>query len=78
MKKIALITCSFIAIFLVGCGPSSEVFAITMVAQTDAAATQTLAAIPTEIPTPTPTSTLTPTGTPTLTQHLNQNPIPKL
>ena len=60
MKKIALLTCSFIVIFLVGCGPSSEELAITMVAQTDVANILTRVAMPTD----TPTSTLTPTDTP--------------
>ncbi len=56
MKKTILLTCSFILIFSAGCGPSSEELAVTMVAQTDVAATQTHAAIPID----TLTATLTP------------------
>jgi len=64
MKKIVVLTCSFIVIFSAGCGPSSEELAVTMVAQTDEAATQTRAAMPTDTPTPTPTNTPPPTLTP--------------
>ena len=60
MKKTILLTCSLMVIFLAGCGPSSEVLAVTMVAQTEAAVTQTRAAMPTD----TPTNTLMPTDTP--------------
>jgi len=63
MKKIILLTCSFIVIFSAGCGPSSEELAVTMVAQTDVAATQTRAAAATSTPTPTEMPTETPTHT---------------
>jgi len=62
MKKIVLFTCSFILIFTAGCGPSSEMLAVTMVAQTDVAVTQTLVAVPSN--TPTETDTPIPTETP--------------
>ena len=54
MKKVVVLTCSLVVIFTTGCGPSSEELAVTMVAQTDVAATQTRAAMLTDTPTPTP------------------------
>lgn len=67
MKKIIVLACSIIVISTAGCGPTSEVLAVTMVAQTEAAATQTRAAMPTNTPTNTlmPTDTPFPTDTPT-------------
>lgn len=70
MKKVILLTCSLIVISVTGCGgPSSEVLAVTMVSETDVAATQTRAAMPTSTPTetstPLPTDTPIPTNTPT-------------
>lgn len=62
MKKIVVLACSLIVIYSIGCGASSEELAITMVAQTDEAATLTLVAMPSK--TPTSTNTLAPTDTP--------------
>ena len=64
MKKVVLLTCSFIVIFTAGCGPPSEMLAVTMVAQTDVASTLIAGGIPTN--TPKPTDTPSPTDTPTL------------
>jgi len=54
MKKTILLTCSLIVFLTAGCGPSSEELAVTMAAQTDEAATQTQAAMPTDTPTAIP------------------------
>jgi len=76
MKKTILLTCSFLVIFALGCGLSSEAIAATKAAQTDEVAAQTQAAMPTDtrvptdtpIPTdtPTPTKTTAPTNTPNI------------
>jgi hypothetical protein len=66
VKKIVVLTCSFIMFIGTGCGPSSEELAITMVAQTEQSSAQTFAAMPTDTPTSTPappTFTHTPTFT---------------
>ena len=64
MKKKILLTYGFIVIFAAGCGPTSEILAVTMVAQTDEASTLA-APTPTPSPVPQPSATqIAPTPTP--------------
>lgn len=75
MKKMVVLTCSFLVIFMAGCGTSNEDLAITTIAQTNEASALTRAPMPTETPAPTntpiPTDTLPPTRTPTPTKTPN-------
>lgn len=69
MRRIVLLTCSFILVLFEECGQPSEVLVATTVAQTADEATLTLAAMPVDKLTPTftlaPTDTPPPTSTPT-------------